>query len=858
MIEFILAAAVMVHPGESIQKAILKVRGSENPVVRIEKGRYYLSEPIELTPKDSGLKLLGPEEGSAVIDGGLEFKSFKVGADGVWECEVPSSVEFNQLWVNGVRAQRARIPNEGFLYMADRAEKLPTRSFIADKKDIAPLLNLDKADLDRVLVAHWESWDMGYDQIESLDRETGLLVMKKGTMWKLFDSAIGRPRYAIENLKAALDAPGEWFHDLKAGKLFYIPRPGEQIDSSSAVAAWVKRLLVIKGDLVKKELVRDITIENLGFEHSAFGPGLGDLVPGQAAIDVAGDPAILVDGAEQITLKNLKIQHCGAYGMWLRRAVKGATIEHAFIEDTGSGAVAIGNIAKPDFKHPEFDTGDIRLVDSILRTGGRYNNSACGVWIGNAHHVTVEHNDISDYYYTGISVGWLWGYKPSINVGNRIAFNRIRDIAQARLSDVGGIYILGPNSGMQVTGNWISDVNGYLYFGSPAWGLYADEGTSEVTFSSNLVERCRKGAFHHHYGKNNRCENNIFATFKECGFWRGGPESHISQELKRNIFWWEQPDAKAFNTMAEGLPADNNIYWCFSPKRIDGIFNGETLAKWQQSGNDLHGIIADPMFYDAKNGDWRLKKNSPALKRGFKPFDWTDAGVLKRDKTWRQLAEKRVARPLKDVKPPDAPAKILENLSFDVEMIGTGVIRNTMDVMKPFKGVPGKPGTLYVTDKDAAQGARALVFKEVDGLQAPWMPHIFAPCMVTGGVAYIEFSFKGGEDSSMAIECRDSATIPGQQVTGLLFGVDKGRLAVEGKEVAKIPYGVWTRISLSITLSGENVGAWTCSARLPNGETPSLTGRGFRNGFARLTWVGFMSYGKNGSEFQIDDFKLHK
>jgi len=62
--------------------------------------------------------------------------------------------------------------------------------------------------------------------------------------------------------------------------------------------------------------------------------------------------------------------------------------------------------------------------------------SAVAVWIGQSANNRITHNDISDTFYTAISVGWTWGYGRSLASNNFIGFNRIHRIGQGVLSDL--------------------------------------------------------------------------------------------------------------------------------------------------------------------------------------------------------------------------------------------------------------------------------------------------------------------------------------------------------------------------------------------------------------------------------------
>jgi hypothetical protein len=51
-----------------------------------------------------------------------------------------------------------------------------------------------------------------------------------------------------------------------------------------------------------------------------------------------------------------------------------------------------------------------------------------------------------------------------------------------------------------------------------------------------------------------------------------------------------------------------------------------SLTAWKKAGHDSLSLVADPKLTEGKK-TWRLAKNSPALKLGFKPWDWSKCGV---------------------------------------------------------------------------------------------------------------------------------------------------------------------------------------------------------------------------------------
>ena len=456
---------------------------------------------------------------------------------------------FTQLWVNGERRERPRLPKEG-LWQVERGFHAPSEFNGPGHNRVSTAcvyqpgqLSADWYNLHDVQLHFFGWWIDRHVKIQSIDEETRTVQFDRAAKLRMEWNPGDGVDFVVENVFEALTEPGEWYLDRLCQKLYYIPLPGEDPATAEVVAGRLPKL-------VHLDRAAHLRFEGLTFADCEWRLPDNQAGDKQAAAHVPA--AVTVHGAEECVFQQCRFEHVNTYAVDVLDGTVETTLDHCTLTDLGAGGVRIWHGCRRN-----------AVLDCEIGPGGLVFAAATGVLIGKATGNRVEHCHIHDFYYTGVSAGWNWGYAESDGYGNVIEWNHIHDLGKGVLSDMGGIYLLGHACGTRLRYNHIHDIDCRRYGG---WCMYTDEGSTDVLMESNLCYRANRDPFHQHYGRNNTLRNNILAYGGDAVLAYGKPEDHLGLTFERNILLSHDTPILRKATPDRWTPGQTvfrrNLYWC--------------------------------------------------------------------------------------------------------------------------------------------------------------------------------------------------------------------------------------------------------------------------------------------------------
>jgi hypothetical protein len=502
-------------------------------LVSIHGGVYPQTEALSFGPADSGTENHAVTYASApgeqvVLSGGRAISGWQKGSGEIWTTQIPDVQAgkwyFRQLFVNGVRATRARTPNASEWWKitsstatkdAPPAENAPITIKVSGK--VAAWKN--PGDIELVYMQNNES---GRKKLGSIDEQAQSFTLAPPNRWNpkafaddwpLSMPFAGKPCF-LENALEMLDQPGEWYLDRQTGTLSYWPRPGEDLTQAEVIApALQNTMLTVSGTADKPVL--NLHFQGLHVRYVDWPlPAWGYMAlfccnvattdgpkPGHRPIEAA----VEFKNAQQCSFSDGAITDAGGMGLCLREGTSKITIEGNEIGDLGGGGIVFGwpNVAAgyldaaPPPKPGEYS--DFRIANNLVHDCGEDYFGAVGILLFGASHTVVSHNLIHDTAYLGIGVAGTQDPKVAFGGDNRIEFNHIHDAMETTI-DGAGIYItFAQNGGGTILrGNVIHDTHGnpnHEHDGQkwgdhpPSAGIYLDGNTEGGIYDQNILYR---------------------------------------------------------------------------------------------------------------------------------------------------------------------------------------------------------------------------------------------------------------------------------------------------------------------------------------------------------------------------------
>ena len=515
--------------------------------VVLRPGTYRLAATLTFDHTDSGTQnypvvYRAQVPGTAIISGGVPLTSSLIESGKVTFTTPTVPAGFwagaPQMYVGDRRAILARYPNVG-AYWFVKAGVLQTGESTAKKafnsySDAAEtwLSALTTADKARGFLNVYQAWSVGKHRFTAASNVAPVQV-SPDTDWPFLGLGGNSQRVFVENVVAALSSPGEWIGDTTS--IRYMTRTDDSSPSTTAVLPVLEKLVLIEGGYL--EIVKHFQLRGLHFEHAVNLTPTAGLMDAQAAVDIGA--AIEINNARSVRIDACTVTRVGGFAVWFKNNVRDSVVTKCRMKDLGAGALKIGEIWYAE-ETAGTGTGANEITQNVITDTGKVWAGASGIWVGKSWDNTISKNLIARTTYTAISLGWKWDFSAATAGRNLVSHNLLYNIGQGELGDMGAIYTVGVSPGTQIEYNVIREVRGYPNYGVSAWGIYGDEGSSDITVTDNVVIGTDGGGYHLGRGRQISLEGNLLALGDDAeirsSMWQTEPPATNNLFVKDNLF----------------------------------------------------------------------------------------------------------------------------------------------------------------------------------------------------------------------------------------------------------------------------------------------------------------------------------
>ncbi len=626
------------QPFATIERAQQEVRTliaaglTDDVIVYIRGGVYYLSETLEFDENDSGTSDFSitwasyPGE-EVIISGGTLITSEWTAYDSnIYKTNV-ESLRFNSLFVDDKRAVRAREPDE---VNYDNSDYYQIESVDSATNTIA--FNFSGNDIDTcwsnlqdVEVVSFRGFTQSRLRIDNISGQT---VYFNGTPRYAYDDLWANRNYYVENVFEGLDEPGEWYLNKSNGDLYYWPLPGQTIGDLEIIVPVLDQVLKVEG--TGANYVENININRIIFAHTDWylpNEGYkGDQSAWRLEESSGVGPAIDFVFTNNSVFSNNTIIHIGANA--LRSYSENLQIIGNEITDIGANAIKLG--VWDDHHSQDSDyyyiTKNNIITDNRIHDIGEVYREGTGIFVMISGNNLISHNLIYNISAGGIDVGWGWTNAVTALGNNIISYNDVSEVMQY-MRDGAAIYTLSRQDGTVIEYNKLHDL-----LPSPrtrdARGVYLDEGSTNIIVRYNWIYRTEGDLiFNGGATQNNTIENNVFAS--TAWYMLDYRSTGSNNMFNRNIVYNTKAPGlcmvRDYSTFDQISESDYNLYYNDPPWNQENWDN--MLSEWRtETGFDSHSLEEDPLFVDYSSDDFKLMPQSPALGLGFEQIDMSGVG----------------------------------------------------------------------------------------------------------------------------------------------------------------------------------------------------------------------------------------